>query len=379
MQKTIVLIVAIALGCALVWLGSMAFVVLVHVRQEIAVDRRMRTPAYYEEAARQLALYCQSVDKKISDHGVLRGNLFPEIIREFKPFWGHISPEGAWVQISRDLNYSLTLNKAASNETQSVWDLYIWGEESRERLCTVTLNREDRIPIKTMVGSAIEAYDKEIKKKPRSIYLHKAKITYLLLFEQTKLANKACRQAIEMIPKHWWPRLTMAFLESSLGDADEASIEFAKWVEIYPSYPHYFYLAYFCFKENRVSEFCEAVEKALKCPLNTDGDHTFNVYYFGLEMAGMACESEKNELAIAVCDAMEDPRRERERATSSEHYIDFNAFKRAIQSDRRATWGENWIRNRDRFNPYQSPCTNAIQPITVGRHRFPSAEVEAAE
>lgn len=374
-KKIIALIIGVAtIGFLLVVMGPCGSMIRI-----AATHRKMQSASYYQEAAKQLALYCQSVDHKIRDDNT-GWILYPKIIRELKPFYGHISPEGARVTIGGGfypLGYFLEPNESASDEEHLAWDLYIYSEGGTKNLFTVTLSREDRIPRDELVGNAVRAYDKDIKRAQRSVYPHKSKINYLLLFNQTEAAYKACQEAIKHVPAHWWPRLTSAFLESGMGKPDAAYRAMSEWADENPSFPHYFYLAYYCYKEDRVPQFSQAAKKALGCPLAIGG-HTFNVYYFGQNLAAMAYELKEYDTAIAVCDAMEDSSREAERATSSKNpYGDFGVLRRAIKS-KDIVAGDNWLNHpyRGRFNPYQTSSTNAVQPITVGKHRFPDSDGE---
>lgn len=332
----------------------------------------MRSPEYFQEAAKQLALYCQSINIKISDQdtGYI---LYPKIIHKIytSRAGGHISPQDAWVTIAGGhyhLSYSLELNK--SDEEYNVWDLYIYTDYDDERLYTVKLNKREKIPVEDIIKNAIEEYDNRIEEQPESYYFHRAKIHYLLLFNQSELASQACKESIDQLPNYWWPRLTLAFIESGMGKQDEAYKKFSNWVENNPSFTRYFYLAYFCHLERLIPEFALAVEQALKCPLTNNRYDSFNVYYIGWNMAVMACENKRYDLAKSVSEAMEDPKRENERATSSEkNPYNFARFKKVLEpNDISATVYSRYPRF---FNPYQSTETNAVQPIKVGKHQFP--------
>jgi tetratricopeptide (TPR) repeat protein len=335
-------------------------------------EKMMRSPEYFQEAAKQLALYCQSINIKISDRntGYI---LYPKIIHELDPARGHISPQDAWVTIAGGfyrLCYSLEFNKKDSDEEYNVWELYICTDYEDEKLYTVKLNKQEKIPIEDIVKNAIEECNKRIEEQPKSYYLHRAKIHFLLLFNQSESASQACKESIEKLPNHWLPRLTLAFIESGMGKPDEAYKKFSNWIENNPSFTRYFYLAYFCYLEKLIPEFALAVEKALKCPLTTNRDDSFNVYYIGWNMALMAHKNKRYDLAMSVCEAMEDPKREKERAKSSKRnlYV-FRKFKKVPEpNDISATV---YSRHPRFFNPYQSTETNAVQPIKVGKHQFP--------
>jgi hypothetical protein len=337
-------------------------------------EKMMRSPEYFQEAAKQLALYCQSVNVKISDQNT-DYILYPKIIHKIDParVGGHISPQDAWVTIAGGhyhLSYSLELNEEDSDEEYNVWDLYIYTDYDDEKLCTVKLYKQEKITVEDIVKNAVEEYNNRIEEQPKSYRIHRAKIHYLLLFNQPESASQACKESIEQLPHYWLPRLTLAFIESGKGKQDEAYKKFSNWVENNPSFTRYFYLAYFCHLERLIPEFALAVEKALKCPLTNNRYDSFNVYYIGWNMAVMACENKRYDLAKSVSEAMEDPKREKERATSSKRKtIDFTRFKKVLEPNDISATG-NWRYLRF-FNPYQSTETNAIQPIKVGKHQFP--------
>ena len=382
-MKKIILIVTITVISAailgfLVVFGVRIVGYVLSVREEVSdlqqKEKMMRSPEYFQEAAKQLALYCQSTSFKISDQNT-DYILYPKIIHKIDParVGGHISPQDAWITIAcghYHLSYSLELNKEDSDEEYSVWDLRIYTDYDDEKLCTVKLNKQEKIPVEDIVKNAVEEYNNRIEGQPKSHYLHRAKIHYLLLFNQPELASQACKESIEQMPNYWLPRLTLAFIESGMGKQDQAYKKFSNWVDNNPGFTRYFYLAYFCHLEQLVPEFALAAEKALKCPLTINrGDH-FNVYYFGWNMALMAHKNKRYDLAMSICEAMEDPKREKERAKSSKRNpFVFRKFKQVPgPNDISATVYSRYPRF---FNPYQSNETNAIQPIKVGKHQFP--------
>lgn len=374
MKKIILAFIAVTILGFLVVVGLFVLSIRKSVSDLQKTEKMMRSPEYFQEAAKQLALYCQSISFKISDQdtGYI---LYPKIIHELNParVGGHISPQDAWFTIGGGfyhLSYSLELNKKESDEEYNVWDLYIYTDYEDEKLYTVKLNKREKIPVEDIIKNAVEEYNSRIEEQPKSHYLHRAKIHYLLLFNQSESASQACKESIVQLPNYWLPRLTLAFIESGMGKQDEAYKKFSNWVENNPSFTRYFYLAYFCHLEQLIPEFALAVEKALKCQLTTNRYDSFNVYYIGWNMAVMARENKRYDLAKSVSEAMEDPKRENERATSSEkNPYNFARFKKALEPNDISDTG-SWRHPRF-FNPYQSTETNAIQPIKVGKHQFP--------
>jgi hypothetical protein len=373
MKKIIIIVtvVIIATICISYPFISMFISIEKSVSQMQETEQKMRSSVYFQEAARQLAIYCQSVNTEIDDQNI--GHfLYPKIIQELHPFYGHISPKGARVTIGGGfypLGYFLELNQELSDEKTNAWDLYIYTESGTNPLYSLKLDKTEKIPFDKFVQIAVDEYDRCLGEKPDSMDLHTAKIHHLLLFGKQDLAYSACENAIKQNPKYWWPRLTLALIESA-SDKNNAYNTFSSWTDNNPDFTHYFYLAYFCYLEQRMPEFEAAIKKALELPLTTDEYDSFNVYYFGWNMAVMAYHTKNTELIISICDAMEDPKRESERATSGDHCIDFAKFKSSLESGDTVTINK-WIGDRDIFDPYQSDNTNAIQPITIGKHIFP--------
>ena len=93
-------------------------------------------------------------------------------------------------------------------------------------------------------------------------------------------------------------------------------------------------------------------------------------YYFGYNMALMAHKDKRYDLAMSVCEVMEDPKREKGRGKSSKRspYV-FSKFNKVPEpNDISATI---YSKYPSFFNPYESTETSAIQPIKVGKHQFP--------
>ncbi len=107
------------------------------------------------------------------------------------------------------------------------------------------------------------------------------------------------------MPDHWWPRLTLAFLDSRLGNTEHAAKEFSDWVEKNPSFDHYFCLYYFYKKENRTDDAIAAFSKALNCPLIESGDMEYNIHFLSYDAASFVCRSGKYPLAIKISKLME--------------------------------------------------------------------------
>ena|GEM_PF-6385625 len=338
------------------------------------LEAKMRSRDFYEEAARQLGRYCQSVSTRINDDNI--GDvIYPEVIRQLKPIYGYISPDGARVTCGGGfypLGYFLRRADAESTDESCCWVISIYNEDGQDRLTTIRLNKQEMIPKDQFVRDTIAEFDKRIMEYPNATFWARAKVMFLLEFDEPQSALRECRKACETIPDYWWLRVTLAFMQTAMDSGGQPAKELEHWVGTHPSFSNYFYLSYYYEKEGNIQAACESILNALKCPLTTSRTDSYNIYYLAYNMLAYAYENQRQNVAIAVCDAMEDPEREAERATSArDRYIDFAAIKKDILSED-SQGPSKWTRIRPRpFNPYQASGTNAVRALRIGRHTFP--------
>ncbi len=69
------------------------------------------------------------------------------------------------------------------------------------------------------------------------------------------------------MPIHWWPRLTLALMDSAKGNRSNAAATLVKFVESKPTYSRYTYLASFYQLTDQPEEAAIAMEKAVSYPI----------------------------------------------------------------------------------------------------------------
>ncbi len=295
----------------LLLLGFFVFCPTWIILSEIAHYRnqqKLQTSAIYKEAAKQLALTCQSVQEEMNATET-NNAWIPAVVRELNPSYGTISPEKAYFEMHGGFDhygYRLDLNKSESNDKENVWELYYNKEGKEEKfLCKVKLNRNEKIPVDEFIAEAVQTFDKQVKMHPNDLCLHRDRVLFLLGYKRLDHARKACLESRGLMPDSWWPRLTLAFLDSRLGNADHAVKEFSSWVEKNPSFDHFFCLYFFYKKERRTDDAIAAFTKALDCPFTESGDMDYNIHFLSYDAASFACQSGKYPFAIKICKLME--------------------------------------------------------------------------
>ncbi len=347
----------------------------------IALQNKLSSPVIYNKAAEELAQYCQAVTTKVSDTGL--GNAwYPDTIRKLHPFYGFISPKDASIVFAGGfyhLGYKLELDENASTEKESVWNLSMIIESGHKYLCTVRLDKTNPFTINKLIETAIAGYDAS----PRQA---DSKIIFLLVFDRPEMAYDACKELAKKHPKDWWPRLTLAFMDSAKTDPNKAGEDFAGWIEKYPSFSNYYYLAFFYQKENDLRKACEAIEKSLKYPVKEDDSsfHARNVFSYASYSTAIALKNEEPNLALRICDAaLAGLEKEHGKYSSAPYWTPvIQKLRTAIFASDMNTierWNqfEAWSGS---FNPYQAGNTNEEQRIKVGNYFFPSDEdIKAGE
>jgi len=348
--------IVLAVGAGIALLGKMFYTMWEWSKWLDEMQAKMGAVEYYEEAGRELALYCQSVEREIDDYGIGK-MLFPEIIWELNPIYGSVSPELAEVNVGGGfcrLGYWLEQNKSESSDDENTWDLYIYTETTQTKIYSFRLNKEERIAIQDIIDSAVKGYDREMGLKPNDIEVHKAKILYLLKFGQREASLEASRKVANEFMDHWWGQLARALLEAEAGDSTGAGERFSQWADTHAGFTNYFYLCYFYYQENLSNEFAEAAAKALKQSINRAEHDEHRIEHYGLLMAMYAYELEQYEKATEICELMERSRREEEQEQMSNDDInDLRDLKDLIR-DRDSTTIEKLKSQKNRFNPFSS-------------------------
>jgi hypothetical protein len=267
----------------------------------------MRSPEVSNEAARALALQCQSVTEEISDHANGQAWL-PKVVRECHPAYGELGPKGAHFEMHGGFDhygYDLQKDETASTKTHNKWDLWFYTEQSRTKLCSVVLGVDEKIPLEELIANAVAEYDRLIADDTTDVGIYKAKIMFLLGFKKLDAALATCIDAEVAVPTHWLPRYTAAHLGARLGKLDASAKEFSDWVHANPDYPHFVYLFLFHMREGKTPEALAAIREAIAQPFVETPTAAYNKYYLGCACAVFALSQGDAELAGKVCDRME--------------------------------------------------------------------------
>ncbi len=156
------------------------------------------------------------------------------------------------------------------------------------------------------MANALGEYDRLSKIKQDEIYalrLEQNRVAFLIQFDRTKV-REACLQAVEDFPKHWWPRLTMAFADSVGAKHEQAAQGLASWADSSPSYSRYLYLAYYYQQMSNPEQAAEAVEKAIRYPIiELQGDLS-SAECRGYSAGVYAFQTGKYATVIKLCDAL---------------------------------------------------------------------------
>lgn len=80
------------------------------------------------------------------------------------------------------IGYSLVLNKNESNDTETVWDLYIRHERRGPKIYTYRLPNDNDEYYKKLFTDAVNQYDKKIESEPDNEMLLEKKNNFLNLF-----------------------------------------------------------------------------------------------------------------------------------------------------------------------------------------------------
>jgi tetratricopeptide (TPR) repeat protein len=156
------------------------------------------------------------------------------------------------------------------------------------------------------IADALAEYDRTAKLKQEAIYTlwhEQRRVAFLVQFDRARV-REACLKAIDDLPRHWWPRLTMAFVDSAGGGYDRAAQELVRWADSNPSYSTYLYLAYFYQEMEKPDSAAEAVEKAVKYPIVDLDDDLANTECRGYSAGVYAFRTGKYATVIKLCDAL---------------------------------------------------------------------------
>jgi hypothetical protein len=287
-------------------LGMVVFIPL-QMRQIRNIESRMQQPQISGEVATNLALYCQSVDLLQITNGLNGAQLPPPLPQLGAHAWGDIQSNRALVEFGGGFyhyGYSLALNESRSSADTNIWELSLDREGQPSKLLqTIALPASTQAPLSFFISNSLAAYDARLKEKPREIHLHQSKIAFLLRYDRFKVRS-ACTNAINDLPRHWWPQLTLALWDAGHGHFDDASRNFSTFAASKPSYSTYLYLAYFYHVTGKTNEAASAVEKAISFPITEAWDDTLNSECRGYSLGVFLYQDGKFSSVIKLCDAV---------------------------------------------------------------------------
>jgi hypothetical protein len=271
------------------------------------VERQMQTPQIYEQAATNMALYCQSV-ALLNITNTLGSSRLPQPLPQLGRPWGMFDTNYAHVEFgggSYHYGYRIQLDESASNERTNIWELQFVSENHAKDklLLRFAMSANARYSKPAFLKNSLTEYDNRIAKSPKDIALHKAKINLLSEYDRTQL-RPACLDTIRALPDHWWPRLTLALLDSGRGNFEAASSNLVSYTQAKPSYSRYIYLAYFYQLTDRPDAAAKAAEKAVTFPITDLSDDDKNTECRGYSLGVYLYDRGKYSSVITVCDAL---------------------------------------------------------------------------
>jgi hypothetical protein len=271
------------------------------------VEKRMQTPPIYTEVATNLALYCQSIDV-LNITNSLGSSRLPQPLPQLGSPWGMVESNYAHVEFGGGFyhyGYGLQRDESASDSLTNVWELRFVSESQTadKLLLRFGLPTSARYSTAAFLKISLAEYEARIAKNPRDISLYKAKLNFLTQYDRSHLRS-ACVDTIKALPDHWWPRLTLALLDSGAGTYGSASSNLVNFVEEKPSYSRYIYLAYFYQLREKPDEAAKAVETAVTFPITDLADDDQNTECRGYSIGVYLYEHSQYSSVINLCDAL---------------------------------------------------------------------------
>ncbi len=274
-----------------------------HIRR---VEARMQQAQIYLPVATNLALYCQSSEtlQLTNMVGALR---LPQPLPLLGSPWASFKTNYAMVEFGGGFyhyGYEVQLDEQASNPQSNIWQLYLCREGQDQKLLhRFALTPTARVAVSAFTSNSIAECNRQIAKSPGDFDLHKAKIAILLQYSPNEV-RAACVDAVDKLPEHWWPRLTLALADSGRGNSERASRELVRFVEAKPSYSRYIYLAYFYQMTGKPRQAAQAIEKAISCPIVDLEDDQNNTECRGYSVGVYAYRSHEYSTVVKLCNAL---------------------------------------------------------------------------
>lgn len=141
-------------GCALVLVALyMGCAISLQMYQEHYLPRKLLpSPDMYQDASREMAIFCQSVNREIRIIEAWGSKWTPDsLVGKIQPNVGKLSPTEARFSFGPpapgDYGYSLRMDHDSSTTETSTWNLYYYrlvrGETKEEHLYTLTIGRDE--------------------------------------------------------------------------------------------------------------------------------------------------------------------------------------------------------------------------------------------
>lgn len=282
--------------------------IFLSVQQIKRHEAKMQNPNIYDQVGHSLAVYCQT-GPAIFPTGFVGHAWLPKVVRDLNPSESLITETNAHIMMGGGFHhYGYSLQRQPSSSvTSNVWALTFYSEGADPKvISTFSTACSETVPVARFVADALAEYDLLSKSKQDEIYAlwaQEHRIAFLLQFDSTKV-REGCLKAIQDLPNHWWPRLTLAFVDSAKGHEAQAAGELTRWVEAKPSYSRYLILAYYFEEMKKSEQATAAIEMAIKCPIIDLPDDMNNTECRGYSAGVYAFQAAQYATVIRLCDVL---------------------------------------------------------------------------
>lgn len=180
------------------------------------------------------------------------------------------------------------------------------------------------LPAEQVRQNTLTQYNKRIKQEPTLQENYIAKGLLLQQLNQRQPLIDFCQQTIQDQPQFSWPRLVLAQLDptpTTLPSTQPAptttqnsapstqhspltpAADLIAWVQTYPSFTHYIYLATYFDSKNDSANAAESVRRALACPLQIEPEDVAATPRYAFEAARIAYRAADYQLVLQIADA----------------------------------------------------------------------------
>ncbi len=303
------LILVLLIGAFLVFpvlrIIPMVFLSAHHIKKQ---ETKMQSPEVYIQIEKSIAVYCQT-GARIFPTGFVGNAWLPKPVRDLSPSFSEITETNAQIMMGGGFHhYGYSLERQSNFvEKSNLWAFRFYSEGSDPKLLsTFATAASETIPISSFVANALGEYERLSKLKQdeiKALWLEQNRVAFLIQFDPAKV-REGCLQALRNLPTHWWPRLTLAFVDSAAGREEQAATELVSWVDSNPNYSRYLYLAYYFQELGKLAQAAEAIEKAIRFPVIDLHDDLSNTECRGYSAGVHAFQSGKYATVIKLCDAL---------------------------------------------------------------------------